>query len=48
MPTEHATITERGIKFKGMYYTCEKAKNEFWFEKVRSNSLSRLEKKLEI
>ncbi|MBH8578268.1 Mu transposase C-terminal domain-containing protein [Nostocaceae cyanobacterium CENA369] len=48
MPTENATITERGIKFKGMYYTCEKAKNEFWFEKARSNSLSRLEKKLEI
>ena len=48
MPTGNATITERGIKFKGMYYTCEKAKNEFWFEKARSNSLSRLEKKLEV
>ncbi len=48
MPTGNATITERGIKFKRMYYTCEKAKNEFWFEKSRSNLLSRLEKKLEI
>ena len=48
MPTGNATITERGIKFKGMYYTCEKAKSEFWFEKARSNSLSRLEKKLEV
>ena len=48
MPTGNATITERGIKFKGMYYSCEKARNEFWFEKARNNSLSRLEKKLEV
>ncbi|MBW4599033.1 MAG: transposase family protein [Calothrix sp. FI2-JRJ7] len=48
MPTANATITERGIKFKGMYYTCEKAKQEFWFEKARSGSLSRLDKKLEV
>ncbi|MEO1432221.1 MAG: Mu transposase C-terminal domain-containing protein [Cyanobacteria bacterium J06633_8] len=48
MPTGNAWITERGIKFKGMYYTCEKAKQEFWFENARSNSLTRLEKKLEV
>ena len=48
MPTGNAWITERGIKFKGMYYTCEKAKQEFWFESARSNSLTRLEKKLEV
>lgn len=48
MPTGNAKITERGIKFKGMYYSCEKARNEFWFEKARNNSLSRLEKKLEV
>ncbi|WP_066378030.1 Mu transposase C-terminal domain-containing protein [Anabaena sp. CA = ATCC 33047] len=48
MPTEKATITARGIKFKGMYYTCEKARKEFWFEKSRSSLLSKSEKSLNI
>jgi hypothetical protein len=48
MPTGKATITARGIKFKGMYYTCEKAKKEFWFEKSRSSLLSKSEKYLNI
>lgn len=48
MPSGKATITARGIKFKGMYYTCEKAKQEFWFEKARSNLLSKSEKSLDI
>lgn len=46
MPTDKATITARGIKFKGMYYTCEKASREFWFEKARSKMLSSDEKSL--
>ncbi len=48
MPTGQAKITARGIKFKGMYYTCEKAKKEFWFEKFRSNLLPKSEKSLSI
>ncbi|MEH2379290.1 MAG: Mu transposase C-terminal domain-containing protein [Nostoc sp.] len=48
MPTGKATITARGIKFKGMYYTCEKARKEFWFEKSRSSLLSKSEKSLDI
>ncbi|MBD2359780.1 DDE-type integrase/transposase/recombinase [Anabaena minutissima FACHB-250] len=48
MPTEKATITARGIKFKGMYYTCEKASKEFWFEKSRSSLLSKSEKSLNV
>ncbi|MEC4987111.1 MAG: DDE-type integrase/transposase/recombinase [Oscillatoria sp. PMC 1068.18] len=48
MPTEKARITERGIRFKSMYYSCEKAINEMWFEKARSKLLSRKEKSLKI
>ncbi|MBC1257965.1 DDE-type integrase/transposase/recombinase, partial [Trichormus variabilis] len=48
MPTEKATITAKGIKMRGkeMYYTCDSAKNEQWFEKARSNLLSKSEKSL--
>ncbi|MDJ0843717.1 MAG: DDE-type integrase/transposase/recombinase [Crocosphaera sp.] len=48
MPTEKARITERGIRFKSMYYICEKAIDEMWFEKARSKLLSREEKSLKI
>ena len=48
MPTEKARITERGIRFKSMYYSCEKAINEMWFEKARSKLLSKEEKSLKI
>ncbi|MEP0885455.1 Mu transposase C-terminal domain-containing protein [Trichocoleus sp. ST-U3] len=48
MPTGKATITAKGIKFKGMYYTCEKARRELWFEKARSNLLSKSDKSLDI
>ncbi|MEM1168767.1 MAG: Mu transposase C-terminal domain-containing protein [Cyanobacteria bacterium P01_H01_bin.35] len=48
MPTDKATITERGIRFKSMYYICEKAITEMWFEKARSQMLSRSEKSLQI
>jgi hypothetical protein len=48
MPSNKATITARGIKFKGMYYSCEKALKEFWFEKARSNLLSKSDKLLDI
>ena len=36
LPTDNATVTERGIKFKGTFYSSEKAIREAWFEKARS------------
>jgi putative transposase len=35
MPKDEATITLRGIRFKGMYYSCKKALEEQWFQKAR-------------
>lgn len=37
MPNDQATVTARGIKFKNMYYSCERAVKEFWFERARQN-----------
>jgi Integrase core domain/Mu transposase, C-terminal len=48
MPKGNATITESGIKFKSMYYTCDRAVREMWFSNARAGSLSRAEKKIEI
>jgi len=48
MPTSKATITARGIKFKSMHYTCQKAQDEMWFEKARSGLLSSKEKSLRV
>lgn len=48
MPRGNATITEKGIKFKGIYYTCDRADREMWFSNARAGSLSRAEKKLEV
>ncbi len=48
MPPGRATITAKGIKFKKLYYTCEKAAREQWFEKARSGSLGKNEKYLDI
>jgi len=36
LPTEKATITAKGIRFKGLFYGCDRAKSENWFEKARS------------
>ena len=44
MPTSKATITERGVKFKSMYYVNEKVVRERWREKARSGMLSKEEK----
>ncbi len=35
LPRDTASVTERGIAFRDLYYTCEKARNEFWFDKAR-------------
>jgi hypothetical protein len=36
LPTVNATVTERGIRFQGLHYICDRAKSEMWFEKARS------------
>lgn len=37
LPRGEAVVTERGIKFKGIYYSSVKAIQQRWFEKARSN-----------
>ena len=36
LPTANATVTEKGIRFKSLYYICGWAKSEMWFEKARA------------
>ena len=36
LPTENATVTAKGIRFRGLFYSCDRAKAEMWFEKARS------------
>lgn len=42
MPMDKASVTERGIRFKGMYYSCEEALKGLWFEKARSKGAYRV------
>jgi hypothetical protein len=35
MPKDEATVTYRGIRFKGMFYGCDYAMHNQWFEKAR-------------
>jgi hypothetical protein len=37
LPTDSATVTEMGIKFKGNYYTSKSAIEDGWFSKARQN-----------
>jgi hypothetical protein len=36
MPLAKATVTGKGIRFKGVFYNCDRAVHESWFEKARS------------
>ena len=36
LPREKASVTEDGICFNGLYYTCAPAQEEFWFDKART------------
>ncbi|MEG6512526.1 Mu transposase C-terminal domain-containing protein [Desulforamulus ruminis] len=36
LPQDTATVTYKGIRFKGMYYSSESALKEQWFERARS------------
>lgn len=42
MPMDKASVTERGIRFKGMYYSCEEAFKGLWFEKARAKGTYRV------
>lgn len=42
MPMDKASVTERGIRFKGMYYSCEEALKSLWFEKARAKGTYRV------
>lgn len=35
LPVQEATVTLNGIRFKGIYYTCQKAIEERWFDRAR-------------
>jgi hypothetical protein len=37
LPTQLATVTMYGIKFGGVYYTCQRAMEELWFDRARQN-----------
>ena len=36
LPLSKATITAKGIRFKGILYSCDRAVREAWFEKARA------------
>jgi hypothetical protein len=38
MPVDTATVTVKGIKYKNVYYICERAAKEYWFEKAKSKT----------
>jgi hypothetical protein len=38
MPVDTATVTVKGIKYRNVYYICERAVKEYWFEKARTKS----------
>ena len=37
LPSAKATVTYRGIKYRGLLFTCERAAREGWFVKARSS-----------
>lgn len=42
MPTENASVTGKGVKFKGLYYSSQEMVDGLWFEKARSKGSYRL------
>jgi hypothetical protein len=36
MPADTATVTKKGISFKGLFYLCERAMAEHWFDTARA------------
>lgn len=42
LPEVSASVTYRGIRCDGLYYTCETAQREQWFEQARENGTRRI------
>jgi hypothetical protein len=42
LPKDTASVTDRGIIFRELYYTCDKAKDELWFDKARMSGRWRI------
>lgn len=42
MPTENASATGKGVRFKGLYYSSQEMVDGLWFEKARSKGSYRL------
>jgi len=38
MPADTATVTAKGIKYKNVFYVCERAAREYWFERAKAKS----------
>jgi hypothetical protein len=36
MPADTASVTAKGIRYRNIYYLCDRAVSEYWFEKARS------------
>jgi len=43
LPGDQATVTEKGIRFRKVYYTCERAVKEHWFATARQNGSWRMD-----
>lgn len=43
MPRESGSVTEKGISFKKLYYTCPEAREGLWFENARKNGRYRVQ-----
>ncbi len=42
MPTGNASVTSRGVRFKGLYYSSREMVDGLWFEKARSKGSYRV------
>jgi len=42
MPTDNATVTSQGIRFKGLYYSSKELTDGLWFERARSKGSYRV------
>lgn len=40
LPEYEVVITQRGIRFQGLYYSCERALSEQWFERAKEKGVS--------
>jgi hypothetical protein len=36
LPSDKATVTHHGIRFRGLFYSCERAIHERWYERARA------------